>query len=220
MQKKLVKKLKEIQADIQKNSSLRNLDTLASEAKKAFDDSLENLLNRENFLKKIENKKVQLKEWKIGVLKTISSIKLSELISAPIIYAMIIPLVAFHFFLEVYHQVCFRLYGIPLVKSRKYFVYDRHLLPYLNWVEKVNCLYCSYGNNLMQYGVEILGRTERYWCPIKYAKKVKNYHSQYTKFAGYLDAKDFRDKWQDLKKFSDIKAEDKAECDYIKKKKK
>lgn len=220
MQKKLIEKLKQIQADIQKNSSLKNLDALASETKKAFDDSLENLLNKENFFKKIEDKKEQLREWKIGVLKTISSIKLSELISAPIIYAMIVPLVVFHFFLEVYHQTCFRIYGIPLVKGRKYFVYDRHLLPYLNWLEKINCLYCSYGNNLMQYSVEILGRTERYWCPIKYAKKVKNYHSQYPKFAGYLDAKDFRDKWQELKEFSDIKEKEKQECDYIEKKKK
>ena len=220
MHKKLVRKLKQIQNDLQKNGSLKSLDVLASETKKAFDDSLENLLNKEDFLKKIKDRRVQLREWRVGVLNTIASIKLSELISVPIIYIMIIPLTSFHFFMEVYHQICFRLYRIPLVKSKKYFVYDRHLLPYLNWLEKFHCLYCSYANNLMQYSVEILGRTERYWCPIKYAKKVDTYHSQYPKFVGYLDAKDFRGKWENLKKFSDVKEGDKQECDYIKKKKK
>jgi len=126
------------------------------------------------------------------------------LISSPVIYGMFIPILFFHICLEIYHQFCFRLYGIPLVKGEEYFVYDRQLWPYLNWLEKLNCLYCSYYNNLTQYAVEIGARTERYWCPIKYVNRVKHSHSYYSKFIDSCDIKDFRGKWKDLKDFSDV----------------
>jgi len=74
----------------------------------------------------------------------------------------------------------------------------------INWLEKLNCLYCSYINNLLRYGMEIAGRTERYWCPIKYANNLKEHHSQYSKFVDYLDAKNYRGKLGELRDFSDI----------------
>ena len=125
---------------------------------------------------------------------------------------MIIPGLFFHLGLEIYHQVCFRLYGIPRVKPGDYFIYNRRLLPYLNWIEKLNCFYCSYFNNLLQYAIEISGRTERYWCPIKYATKINQTHSQYDKFVDYLDAENFRGKWQNLRDFSDIEQVDTKQC--------
>lgn len=143
----------------------------------------------------------------------------------PFIYGIAIPIFIFHISLEIYQQVCFRIYRIPRVKYKDYFIYDRHLLPYLNWLEKINCVYCSYAGNVMRFGMEIAGRTERFWCPIKYAHRVENIHSQYPKFVDYLDAKDFRDKWQELRDFSDIekeehKQEEEKKCDFIKEEKK
>jgi hypothetical protein len=41
----------------------------------------------------------------------------------------------------IYQNICFRLYGISLVKRSKYVVMDRHELAYLNGIEKFNCLY-------------------------------------------------------------------------------
>ncbi|PIV52133.1 hypothetical protein COX67_03305 [Candidatus Falkowbacteria bacterium CG_4_10_14_0_2_um_filter_36_22] len=52
--------------------------------------------------------------------------------------------------------------------------------------------------------MEIAGRTERYWCPIKYANNLKEHHSQYSKFVDYLDAKNYRGKLGELRDFSDI----------------
>lgn len=136
--------------------------------------------------------------------KSFMSARTRYLLSAPFIYFMSVPMVLFHISIEIYHQVCFRLYGIPLVRSEKYFVYDRQLLPQLNWKEKINCYYCSYANNLFRYASEIGGRTERYWCPIKYHKKISQPHSQYEKFMENREAGNFREKWEELRDFSDI----------------
>ena len=138
----------------------------------------------------------------------------------PFIYGMIVPMLFLHICLEIYHQVCFRIYGIPCVRPSEYFINDRQLLPYLNWFEKIHCVYCSYYNNLIQYAAEIGGRTERYWCPIKYSRRLKHTHSQYKLFVDYLDAENFRTKAKGLRDFSDMdSAKDvpKPEaCDFMK----
>jgi hypothetical protein len=68
----------------------------------------------------------------------------------------------------------------------------------------------------LQYAVEIAGRTERFWCPIKYATRVPKTHSQYNKFVDYLDAENFREKWKELRDFSDIKLAEEKKCDFNK----
>jgi len=93
---------------------------------------------------------------------------LNDIISVIFIYPMIVPLVVFDFFLEIYHNACFRLYGIPLIERSKYVRVDRHKLSYLNPLEKVNCAYCGYANGLLNYAVKIAGETEVYWCGIKH----------------------------------------------------
>ncbi len=131
-------------------------------------------------------------------------LKFRMLASMPFIYAMFFPLLILHFFLELYHQVSFRLYGIPLVDKNDYFFYDRQLMGRLNWLQKINCVYCSYANNLLHYAVEIAARTERYWCPIKYFRDLKFRHSQYSKFLDENDADHLKEEWEKLKDFSDL----------------
>jgi hypothetical protein len=126
------------------------------------------------------------------------------LISSPFIYGMIVPAVIWNIYLEIYHQVCFRLYGIPLVKMEDYFVYDRQLLSVLNKWEKINCYYCSYVNNLLQYSVEIAGRTERYWCPLKYERRMNKNHDYYDQFLDREKIENFREEWVKLRDFSEI----------------
>ena len=116
---------------------------------------------------------------------------------------MVIPAFFMHFGLEIYHQICFRLYNIPRCKPKEYFFFDRTHLAYLNWFEKFNCLYCSYFNGLVAYTKEVAGRTERFWCPIKHAKKMKYPHQEYGNFVEYLDGKELRKNWEDLRCFKD-----------------
>jgi hypothetical protein len=108
-------------------------------------------------------------------------------LSAPFIYGMIVPLALLDLTISVYQHICFRVYKVPLVKRAEYFMLDRHRLPYLNTVQKINCLYCSYGNGLIGYAREILARTEQFWCPIKHAQRLKGVHEREAKFFDYGD---------------------------------
>jgi len=81
---------------------------------------------------------------------------------------MIVPLIILDLWIEVYHRVCFAAYGISYVKRSAYIKIDRHKLEYLNFFEKINCVYCGYANGLLQYSCVIAGETEKYWCGIKH----------------------------------------------------
>jgi hypothetical protein len=112
--------------------------------------------------------------------------------TAPVIYSLIFPLLLLDLFITTYHAICFPVYGIAKVSRGDYFIFDRHHLSYLNALEKINCAYCSYANGLIAYVREIAGRTEKYWCPIKHARRAIGVHSQYSHFRDYGDAAAFR----------------------------
>ncbi len=205
--KKLEKKLEEAKRILKthKDDKIESLEKLSDEIKKGFEERIEKLSQQRNLIAEAIRDKFKLKKWKVGVVEAVLKSKplliFKFTLSAPFIYGVFIPAVIFHFALELYHQVAFRLYGIPLVKMKDYFVFDRAFLSYLNWLEKINCLYCSYVNCLIAYSQEVGGRTERFWCPIKHAKKSKGVHSQYFNFVEYLDGEEFRnlqDDWSDL----------------------
>jgi hypothetical protein len=80
------------------------------------------------------------------------------------------------------------------VKRADYFVIDRHLLSYLNAIEKLNCVYCGYGNGVIAYAREITARTEQFWCPIKHARKAAGTHDRADKFLEYGDANAWRER--------------------------
>lgn len=176
-----------------------------AEIKREFDQRVEKILSEHDLIKKIKVPHYYINLWKKQGKQVEVPINWRYLISSPFIYGMIVPAVIWHVGLEIYHQVCFRLYGIPLVDHRDYFIYDRQLLSWLNPWERANCMYCSYVNNLVRYSSEIGGRTERYWCPIKYYRRISHAHSQYGKFADIKDAKQFRKQWEELREFTDLK---------------
>ena len=120
-----------------------------------------------------------------------------HLLSIPFIYGVFIPAVFFDIIITVYQWVTFPLYHIPRVKRSDYFVYERRFLDYLNIIEKINCLYCSYFNGLGAYAVEIGARTERYWCPIKSAHKPRFSHGWYKDFADYGSPEEWKEKMGD-----------------------
>lgn len=132
------------------------------------------------------------KRLKQGLLHYLREAPLPTVLTAPLIYSGIIPLMALHLFLIVYQTVCFPVYGITRVRQRDCFVFDHYHLGYLNIIEKLNCAYCSYGNGVATYYREIIGRTEQYWCPIKHARKVLHAHPYYHNFMDFGDAHAFR----------------------------
>ena len=76
---------------------------------------------------------------------------------------------------------------------------DHQHLAYLNIIEKIDCMYCSYATGMSGYAREIIARTEQYFCPIKHARKILNSHSRYKHFLEYGDAENFHGKVEELR---------------------
>lgn len=125
---------------------------------------------------------------RVGVLRFLRESPPRHVVTAPVIYAMIVPLALLDAAVTVYQAACFPLYRIPKVRRERYIVFDRHHLAYLNAIEKANCMYCSYANGLLAYAWEIVARTEQFWCPIKHARRVLGSHARYAQFLDYGDA--------------------------------
>lgn len=131
---------------------------------------------------------------------------LKNILSAPVIWAVLIPTVLLDIGVTLFQAVCFPIYGIPKVKRADYVIFDRQYLNYLNIIEKINCVYCSYFNGTISYVQEIAARTEQYWCPIKHARHVSTLHSRYQKFLDYGDAQSYRQHKQEIRiQFDDLK---------------
>jgi len=120
-------------------------------------------------------------------------------LTAPIIYGLIFPAIILDISVSLYQAINFRVYKIALVKRSDYIVFDRGYLAYLNIIEKINCIYCSYFNGLMAYVSEVAARTEQFWCPIKHARRIAYRHSRYGNFLPYGDAKAFREELKKLR---------------------
>lgn len=114
-------------------------------------------------------------------------------LTAPVIYSLIIPFVLLDLFVTLYQAVCFPVYRIEKVKRADFIRVDRHHLAYLNALQKLNCVYCGYCNGLIGYVQEVAGRTEAYWCPIKHAARIGAHHAYYAQFVDYGDAEGFAD---------------------------
>jgi hypothetical protein len=117
-----------------------------------------------------------------------------NLITGPIIYSMIVPLVITDLFITFYQLTCFPIYGIAKVRRANYISFDRQNLNYLNFIEKFHCTYCAYGAGMIGYIGEIVGRTEQYFCPIKHARKVLGTHTRYQQFLDFGEADDYEKK--------------------------
>ena len=143
------------------------------------------------------------KENMKNLLAWFREIPLLHLLSSPIIYAMVIPAVLFDIILFVYQQIIFRIYKFKFIKRSEYIIFDHQYLGYLNPIEKLNCLYCSYFNGLMQYAAAIAARTELFFCPIKHAKKFAYEHEHYVKYFEYGEGDDYQTKLQELRESSE-----------------
>ncbi len=127
-----------------------------------------------------------------SVKKFLADSPLYTSLTAPVIYSLIVPLALMDGWASLYQAICFRVYQIPQVRRADYIVIDRQHLAYLNWIEALNCIFCSYANGLVAYVREIASRTEQYWCPIKHALRISDPHQRYYEFLDYGDAAGYR----------------------------
>jgi hypothetical protein len=128
------------------------------------------------------------------LLRFIKEASLLHVITAPVAYSLILPILFADIAVTVFQVVCFPIYGLKKVPRSDFIAIDRHHLSYLNVIEKINCVYCGYGNGVAGYFREVAARTEEYWCPIKHARRIKSPHSKYHNFADYGDADGYRAK--------------------------
>jgi len=172
-----------------------------------LDDELEKVLaeKAEEFSYRLENRRVifqqaaleRQREFREALWRYVLNAKILSILTAPVIYGLIVPLAALDVAVTVYQQICFRAYRIPRVRRRDHFVIDRHKLAYLNLLQKLNCVYCGYANGLLAYTSEIAARTEAYWCPIKHGRSLRRYHGWYGDFSDFGDAENFREDWRE-----------------------
>ena len=156
---------------------------------------------RAAFRYRIENGRVQFeaeirrqhREMRVRLSTFLRRARPMTVITAPVIYAMIVPFGILDLFVTIYQVLCFPAYGIDKVRRADFIRIDRHHLAYLNAVQKLNCVYCGYCNGLIGYVQEIAGRTEAYFCPIKHAARIGSHHAYYAQFVDYGDAEGFED---------------------------
>jgi hypothetical protein len=136
---------------------------------------------------------------RMSIIHWFMTVRPQNYLTAPIIYGMAVPMVLFDLGVTFYQWTCFPVYGIARVRRSDYISFDRRHLAYLNFIEKFDCLYCSYGNGLLAYATEIFARTEQYFCPIKHAQKVFGKHARYKYFLDYGDAADLHKRFEEIR---------------------
>jgi hypothetical protein len=139
------------------------------------------------------------RQMRRGIGKYLMSASPLVVLSAPIIYSLILPIAMLDLWVSIYQAICFRVYGIPQVKRGRYLVFDHAVLNYLNAIEKLNCAYCSYANGVVAYVREVGSRTEQYWCPIKHARRVYGALPRYAAFIEYGDSERYPEKLRTMR---------------------
>jgi hypothetical protein len=168
-----------------------------------LEDELEHELRkgRDRFKYRIEGKRITFEaelrarhlRLKRGIVQFLRESGFLEVVTSPFIYSLILPLAMLDLFVFVYQQVCFRVYGIPIVRRDRYIIMDRQKLAYLNALEKLNCVYCGYATGVIALARDVAARTEQYWCPVKHARGARPPHERYRDFIEFGDAEGYRE---------------------------
>lgn len=193
------------------DSKIEHIQAKIDELELALYEEYERLAFKYGF--SIEQKRVEFRQkfrernrtFRIPAWKYAFPVNIRHFLSIPFIYAMIVPTVILDIFLNLYNWTAMPLYRIPLVRRSDYIVFDRQFLDYLNWIQKLNCIYCSYVNGVFAFAVELGGRTERYWCPIKAAHKRPPRNNWYCDYADYGSPEQWLEKFNQQDAFEDLK---------------
>ena len=140
------------------------------------------------------------RDLRMSVGRFIAQSDMMSWLTAPVIYSLIVPLVIVDLWVSLYQAICFRAYGIDRVRRSDFLLFDRRHLAYLNRIEALNCMFCSYANGLIGFVREVSSRTEQYWCPIKHALRVTDPVQRYYQFLEYGDADGYRTRLADFRR--------------------
>jgi hypothetical protein len=175
----------------------------------AFEDVLREALREQetSALFEIKGKRVEFehtikqahRRLRTGIFRWLVTNRPQNLITGPVIYSMIGPLLILDLFVTLYQALCFPVYWIARVRRANYIVLDRQHLEYLNFIEKFHCTYCGYASGLVAYVYEIVARTEEYFCPIKHARRILGTHSRYPRFLDYGEAADYEARLEEFR---------------------
>jgi len=114
-----------------------------------------------------------------------------NLITGPIIYSVIVPLLVLDAFVSLYQLLCFPIYKVKSFRRSDFIVFDRQELKYLDWISKFHCTYCAYAVGLMGFVSAVIGSTEAYFCPIKHHAKKPHSPGRKYPFIAYEQDDDF-----------------------------
>jgi len=74
------------------------------------------------------------RQLKTSFFRWLVTYRPQNLVTGPIIYSMIFPMLVLDLCVSFYQATCFPIYGITKVRRGDYFVYDRQQLGYLNFI--------------------------------------------------------------------------------------
>jgi len=122
---------------------------------------------------------------------------IKHVLVVPLVSTLVVPLLIMDIWAEIYHRICFPLMRRSYVRRRDYIkIMDRARLPYLNFIQKLYCMYCGYGNGVIRYWAKMAAETELYWCGIKHKKDRDKFPPKHQEdFSEYGDENDFKSKY-------------------------
>lgn len=127
----------------------------------------------------------------IGLIALIKRSRPINLITGPIIYGMIFPIIFLDFCISFYQWSCFPIYGIQKLSRNDFIIFDRQELRYLDWISKFHCTYCAYGVGVITFSSQVINVTEAYFCPIKHHSKTVDKNNKKFKFLEFEEPENF-----------------------------
>ena len=127
----------------------------------------------------------------LGLIALIKRSRPINLITGPIIYSMIFPIVLLDFCISFYQWSCFPIYGVQKISRNDFIIFDRQELKYLDWISKFHCTYCAYGVGILGFASQVIDETEAYFCPIKHRSKKLYKNRKQFEFLAFEESENF-----------------------------
>lgn len=127
----------------------------------------------------------------LGLWALIKRSRPINLITGPVIYSVIVPLLLLDLFVSLYQALCFPIYKIHPLRRSDFIVFDRQTLKYLDWVSKFHCTYCAYAVGLIAFVGAVIGATEAYFCPIKHHRAKNQIRTHRYPFIAFHQKENF-----------------------------
>ena len=93
----------------------------------------------------------QVTNHQLGLWALVKRSRPINLITGPMIYSVILPLLVLDAFVSLYQFLCFPIYKVKPFRRSEFIVFDRQELKYLDWISKFHCTYCAYAVGLMGF---------------------------------------------------------------------